>query len=152
MKATLRSAHQHPYKRIRSTANPGGAGHSWLKSYFKIDTMPKGCKAFRADDDNEHKELLEQILSDLNLPELAQHKKMRRMFVPSKITDNKILLENDPQYPVKLMELGSVDAVKAWLAGDWDIMAGAYFTEYSSTRHVIHPFKVPQHWVRFRSS
>ena len=151
MKATLRSALPHPYKRMRSTANPGGAGHAWLKSYFNIDKNPKGLHAFRPKDDEEHAELLEQILIDLDLPELSAHKKMRRMFVPSKITDNKILLESDPDYPVRLMELGSADAVRAWLAGDWDILAGAYFTEYSSVRHVMKPFTIPEHWVRFRS-
>ena len=152
MKATLRSAHKHPYKRIRATANPGGAGHTWLKSYFKIDELPKGCVAFRPEEeDDEHKALLEEILKDLNLPDLSAHKKMRRMFVPSKITDNKILLEQDPDYPVRLMELGSKEAVKAWLAGDWDIMAGAYFTEWSRRKHVITPFEVPTHWVRFRA-
>ena len=151
MKATLRSAHNHPYKRIRSTANPGGAGHSWLKSYFQIDKHPNGCIAFKANDQGEDAEMLEQILKDLNLPDLKSHKRMRRMFVPSKITDNRILLENDPDYPVKLFDLGSADMVKAWLAGDWDIMAGAYFTEYANARHVLKPFEIPQHWTRFRS-
>ena len=151
MKATLRSAHNHPYKRMRCTANPGGGGHAWLKKYFKIDVKPKGCVAFRPQEEDEHAEMLEQILQDMDLPSLDKHKKMRRMFVPSKITDNKILLNNDPDYIARLMDLGSKDAVKAWLAGDWDIMAGAYFTEYSATRHVLKPFTIPETWMRFRS-
>lgn len=148
MHACLRSAHHHPYKRIRATANPGGAGHAWLKEYFHIDTNPKGYVIFEPE--LEHKEMIEQILQDQGLGSIEDIPAMRRMFIPSKVKDNKILLENDPSYIARLFNLGSEEMVKAWLDGDWEVFAGSYFTEFN-TRHIIKPFEVPTHWVRFRA-
>jgi len=46
---------------------------------------------------------------------------------------------------------GSESLVKAWLEGDWSVITGAYFSEWSTEKHVIKPFIVPQNWTRFRS-
>jgi len=35
--------------------------------------------------------------------------------------------------------------------GDWDVVEGAYFSEWSKDQHVVAPFAVPSHWLRFRS-
>ncbi len=35
---------------------------------------------------------------------------------------------------------------KAWLDGEWDIAAGAYFTTWRHEAHVIPAFPVPKHW------
>jgi hypothetical protein len=37
------------------------------------------------------------------------------------------------------------------LKGDWDVIAGAFFPEWSRERHVIAPRELPKHWMRFRS-
>jgi hypothetical protein len=73
------------------------------------------------------------------------------MFIPSSVYDNKILLESDPMYIARLKEIGSPELVRAWLEGDWNVITGSYFPEFNVTKHVIEPFKIPRHWVRFRS-
>jgi hypothetical protein len=73
------------------------------------------------------------------------------MFIPAKVTDNKILLQNDPGYIARLREVGSPELVKAWLEGDWNVITGAYFPEFSTAEHVIDPFDIPAHWMHFMS-
>lgn len=139
LKACLRQAAEGvPFKRIRCSANPGGVGHHAVKSYF-VDPAPKGM------------ELLESEVT-VNLPNGTTYvEKTTRMFIPSKVNDNKILMLNDPGYIARLHEIGSPELVRAWLEGDWSVITGAYFPEFSLQKHVIAPFKLPEHWVRFRS-
>lgn len=127
LKACLRQAGVHvPVKRIRATANPGGAGHHAVKSYF-IDDAPGGFKVIENADG------------------------FTRMFIPSRVTDNLALLKNDPTYVENLKQVGSPELVRAWLEGDWSVIAGAYFTEFSINRHVIKPRELPKDWIRFTS-
>ena len=70
MKGCLRSAAAIPDKRIRATGNPGGAGHQWVKAYFGIDRYPLG-------------------MEPIDDPETG----MTRMFIPSRLSDNLILLK-----------------------------------------------------------
>jgi hypothetical protein len=76
-----------------------------------------------------------------------------RMFIPSKTKDNQILLLNDPEYRnrIKAATGGNESLRKAWLEGDWNIIAGAFFDCWSTARHVIRPFQVPDHWAKFIS-
>lgn len=128
MKARLRSAHDIPNKRIRASGNPGGAGHQAVKSYFQIDAYPMGGRVIR------------DPLSG-----------SRRMFIRSRLSDNKILLHNDPRYADRLHGMGSPQLVRAWLDGDWAVVAGAFFPEYSTPRHVVAPFAIPSEWTRIRA-
>jgi hypothetical protein len=82
-----------------------------------------------------------------------------RIFVPSTVFDNKILLENDPNYIANLGMLPEAE-MKALLEGDWDSFNGQVFSEWrnDSTHyldqlwtHVIEPFPIPKEWRRFRS-
>lgn len=122
LKACVRSAMGVPDKRIRCSANPGGKGHHWVKQYF-VDPCPIG----------------------------GMYIENKRMFIRSLLTDNKILTSNDPEYEENLRELGSEELVRAWLEGDWNVITGAYFPEFSIAKHVIRPFAIPRHWTRFRS-
>lgn len=115
-----------PTKRIRCSGNPGGPGHQWVKDRF-VDINRLGHTPIRD----------------------AQTGKWR-MFIPSKVQDNRILMENDPHYINALRGVGSLALVKAWLDGDWDVVAGAYFTEFGSP-HIVQPCYLPPHWVRFGS-
>jgi hypothetical protein len=124
LKACVRSAQGVDNKRIRASANPGGVGHHWVKEYF-INDAPMGMQIIGARQD--------------------------RMFIPSKLTDNKILMENDPEYIENLRELGSEELVRMWLDGDWSVITGAFFPEFSLKKHVVQPFVIPKHWMRFRS-
>ncbi len=122
LKACLRNAHGIK-GRIRSGGNPGGKGHIWVKARF-IDAMPP-YHLFKDDSG------------------------LERMFIPSKISDNKYLKDNQ-QYIALLKSSGSAELVKAWLEGDWNVVAGAYFDCWTN-KHVIKPFGIPKDWTRFRS-
>lgn len=126
LKARLRSAHPVPNKRIRATGNPGGPGHNAVKQYFRIDEYPNGGQIFETGGST-------------------------RLFIRSRLTDNQILLKNDPQYGERLKGLGSPELVRAWLEGDWGVIAGAFFPEFNYDKHVIAPFEIPAHWSRFRA-
>ena len=124
IKACLRSASGKP-GRIRSSGNPGGKGHIWVKARF-IDIAP----AYHPFTD----------------PETG----LTRLFIPSKLSDNGYLRDNR-QYVSLLKSSGSKELVRAWLDGDWDVVAGAYFDCWDRNKHVIKPFMIPSTWTRFRS-
>lgn len=127
MRATVRSGH--PIKcGMRGTTNPGGSGHHWLKARY-IDPAPKGMK----------------VLID---PETEEE----YMFIPARLEDNKILMENDPSYERRIMGVGSAALVRAWRWGEWDIVSGGFFDDiFRFDTHIIPPFKVPEGWELRRS-
>jgi hypothetical protein len=126
----LRSAHGVPIQLIL-TANPGGVGQHWLRERYQLHPFPLKPKVlFR------------------KLPDGSIHK---FAVIPSRITDNKILLKADPGYKSRLYLVGSAQLVKAWLEGDWTAVEGAFFSEWSNAQHVLAPFALPTHWLRFRS-
>jgi hypothetical protein len=129
LKTRLRSAHPIPNKRIRATGNPGGVGHGWIKKYFSLDRHPLGSVVIEPDGEGGN----------------------RRMFIRSRVQDNKILLANDPGYIARLKDLGSEVLVKQYLEGDWSVVAGAYFNEFSPNKHIVAPFAIPKDWMRYRS-
>lgn len=129
LNAALRSARGIPTQ-MHLTGNPGGAGQGWLKQRF-IDPAPDGFK----------------IITDTFL----DGSKRSRVFIPAKVTDNKILLENDPNYIGNLYMVGSKALVQAWLAGDWNAVEGAFFDSFDLTKHVIKPFTIPPHWYKIRA-
>src|SRR5581483_7201787 len=125
LKARLRSAYNVPNKRVRSSGNPGGPGHQTVKAYFRIDQHPLGGVIF-------------------------EEGGATRLFVRARLKDNQILLKADTGYEDRLRGLGSPELVRAWLEGDWNVVAGAFFPEFSETKHVIPPFEIPEHWARIR--
>jgi len=127
LRGRLRSAHPVSRKRIRSSANPGGVGHHWLKAKF-VTPAPLGGVLLKDPDTN----------GDV-------------MFIRAKLADNKILVANDPQYRERLKGMGSEALVKAWLDGNWDVIAGAFFAEFDVEKHVVPPQHLPEDWPRFRS-
>lgn len=124
--ATLRSAHGVPVG-IRLTGNPGGPGHLWVRHRY-IDHAPLGY----------------QVITDARTG-------LQRVYIPSRVSDNPALTAGDPGYVARLKSVGSEALVRAWLEGDWSIIQGAFFDEWSMARHVIDPFAIPEHWVRFRA-
>jgi hypothetical protein len=126
LKTRLRSAHGVANMRIRATGNPGGLGHGWIKQYWQIDKFPLGS---------------------VLIPKDVQGG--NRMFIRSRVQDNKILMEQDPEYIERLKGLGSEALVQQYLDGDWNVIAGAYFPEFRVDKHVIQPFPIPKTWMRF---
>lgn len=71
-------------------------------------------------------------------------------FISATIYDNKVLLENDPGYVSMLNNL-SEGLRAAWRDGNWDMLAGQYFSEFNRNVHVIEPFEIPGHWKKYRT-
>jgi hypothetical protein len=126
MLSTLRSAAGVPCT-VRLTGNPGGVGHIWVKARY-IDIGPP--------------------MTPYTDPETG----FTRMFVPSRLQDNAILTKSDPGYRNRIMAAtyGNEALRKAWLEGDWNIVAGAFFNCWSS-QMVLRPVELPEWWTRFRS-
>jgi hypothetical protein len=128
MMATLRSGHGIPCS-FRATGNPGGPGHNWVRERY-IDPAPLGYKIIE-----------EQFKSPLDGTVITRE----RVFIPSLLSNNKYL---GAEYVANLQMSGSPELVRAWLEGDWSIIAGAYFPEFSIAKHVIKPFPIPAHNTR----
>lgn len=127
MISTMRSAHGVPCS-MRLTANPGGVGNSWLRSRF-IDVAPPYAPWIDKDDG------------------------LTYMHIPSKTDDNQVMLSSDPRYKNRLLAAtkGNEELRKAWMLGRWDIVAGAFFSQFDREQHVIKPFHIPAHWTRIRA-
>lgn len=147
LKACLRNGSAFiPVKRIRSTGNPGGAGHGWVKERF-IDPAPEGYLPI------DEVLYVNNISGAISYDEIEGFEKQTssRMFIPSRVQDNQILLKNDPFYISRLAQTGGAALVRAWLMGDWDAIDGAYFDGYSKQKHVLPSFVIPAHWYRIRA-
>ena len=118
----VRGANNFP-KQIKSSTNPGGVGHSWVKARF-VDASVAG-RAFVGEDG------------------------MSRIFIPALLDDNRFLAVGDPDYKRRLLALPDRER-RALLYGDWNIFEGQYFTEFSS-RHIIEPFEIPKSWRKYRT-
>jgi len=123
LKGCLRSAAGVPTQMFL-TANPGGPGHSQVKSRF----MPKGVKPG-------------QVITD--------DTGNTCVFIPSNVEDNKILCDNDPDYVNSLRSIKDPALRKAWLEGDWDVVLGGFFGDvWNPFTHVVPQFRPPAHWPR----
>lgn len=140
LRATLRSAVGVPVG-MRLTGNPGGPGHNWVKARY-IDPDPRGYQIITEE-------------AEIEVDGVKQIVSLSRVFIPSKLGDNALLLRNDPTYVLRLRQAGSEALVKAWLEGDWSIVDGAFFSEFSEALHVV-PYQevlanIPPGALRFRA-
>lgn len=129
----VRGVNSYP-KMVKSSTNPGGIGHTWVKSRF-ID----GCAP-----------------NEVCIDEKTGAK---RLFIPSFVGDNIFLMRADGDY-VKRLEQLPENEKKALLYGEWDIFDGQVFTEWKNSllgkktrrwSHVIEPFDIPKSWRRYRA-
>lgn len=116
-------------KRIYYTCNPGGPGHGYIKRLF-ID------RRYEPGENGEN-----------------------YVFIPARVTDNRVLLARQPEY-VKQLEALPPKLRAAWLEGKWDVLAGQVFQEFTDDpahyedrrySHVIRPFRIPREWNVYRS-
>lgn len=129
---------------IRATCNPGGIGHGWVKERFITAAPPMTP--------------IEESYTVKTPRGKTITMKRRRVFVPSTVFDNQILLDNNPEYLASLSMMPEAER-NALLYGSWDSFDGQVFREwvndpvhYDDQRwtHVIKPFRVPAHWRIFR--
>lgn len=122
MISRCRGANPYP-KCIKSSTNPGGVGHNWVKERF-IDIGAPNV---------------------IHTCKLETGETTTRIFIPSLVQDNKFMLTYDPDYIKRLDALPEKER-KALKYGDWDIFDGQFFTEFKRDIHVIEPFKIPKDW------
>jgi hypothetical protein len=137
LRATLRSAVGVPVG-LRLTCNPGGPGHQWVKDRY-ISPNKRGYEVLR-----------EKFIN----PFTGEEMWTERVYIPSRITDNPLLMRNDPLYIARLQQQGSAQLVKAWLEGDWDIILGAFFDCFDASKHVLSDDwlrRIPHDALRFAS-
>lgn len=129
-------------KRIYYTCNPGGVSHGYIKRLF-----------------------IDKKYEDGEVPEDYS-------FTQALVTDNKALMESQPDY-IKQLEALPPKLREAWLYGRWDIFEGQFFEDFRLTpdldlcanagitpeqaleqrrfTHVIEPFEIPRGWNIMRS-
>lgn len=127
MISRCRGANNFP-KMIKSSTNPGGVGHTWVKARFIDIGEP----------------------NTIHEVENENGTTTTRIFIPSLVQDNKFLLKSDPDYVRRLDNLPEKER-KALKYGDWDIYDGQFFPEFNRRVHVIEPFDIPNNWDRYIS-
>lgn len=115
-------------RQLAGSANPGFAGHPWVKKRWVNLCGKKGERVH---------------FYDTNVPGLGTVTRSRE-FIPSKVTDNPIYA-NDADYMAALMNLPD-RMRRCLLDGDWDAATGAALDEMDESRHMITPFQIPSHW------
>lgn len=140
LRATLRSPTGVPVG-MRLTGNPGGPGHNWVKARY-IDPDKRGYRVITES-------------CQVEIDGLSSTISLDRIFIPSRLKDNRLLMENDPTYVLRLRQSGSEALVRAWLEGDWDVIDGAFFSEWDDNLHVLSTVewlnRIPANALRFRS-
>jgi phage terminase large subunit len=121
MVSRVRGANDFP-KAVKSSTNPGGVGHSWVKARF-IDVSPP-------------------------VTEYTDELGQTRIFIPALVQDNIFLMEKDPTYVNRLQMLDE-NTRKALLYGEWELFEGVYFTEFNRDKHVINPIPIPDNWTKY---
>lgn len=117
-------------RKYRSTTNPYGIGHNWVKRRWQLPSM-RG-KAVEVTEAGET---------------------YVRMSIHGALSENRILLDADPGYLARLRAAARNPAeLSAWIHGSWDITAGGMFDDLWDARtHAVEPFDVPHTWRITRS-
>lgn len=110
-------------RKYRSTTNPYGKGHNWVKKRFQLPHA-RG-----------------KIIRTSGEPD--------RVAIHGNIIENRILLDADPEYINRIRAAASNPAqVEAWLNGSWEITSGGMFDDLWATKtHVFEPFPIPKAWT-----
>ena len=111
------------FPRILYGTNPGGIGHHYFKQNF-VDVAQNQVIKAPVDDGG-----------------------MTRTYIPAKLTDNKVLMETDPDYADRVRGLGDSRMAEALIEGDWEILSSGGFSDlWRKDVHIIKPFKIPHTW------
>ncbi len=128
LKSCVRSNVKGLRPQMLNTGNPGGPGTGWVLDRFvePIDgegrTIPPNTS----------------IITRSWNPFLNREVETSRIFIPSKLKDNPKMLEADPLYYNRLMELPETLRA-AYLDGDWHSLSGPYFSDFRPIRREGEP-------------
>lgn len=115
---------RHRWPRILMPTNPGGVGHSFVKSTY-IDGRP-----------------------EMEIFTLAPEEGGRTcIFIPAKLSDNPSI--NPTEYRMALLGLKRQELIDAMLEGKWDIPIGSFLPELDHRKHIIPEFEIPNHLFKF---
>lgn len=103
---------------VFATTNPDGPGNKWVKNRWNIPNRPGE----------------DPIVSKKGTKTLV--------FIPSRIEDNTVLMEKDPEYINQLNSISDDDLRRAWLEGSWEGFntKGAYYSkelEQARTNYIL---------------
>ena len=104
-----------------------GVGHRWVRRLFIDRQYKTNCKN---PEENENPD--------------------DYTFIFATVDDNQILLKKSPTYLRTLANMPE-DLREAYRYGNWDIIGGNYFKEFTIGKHTTAPFPIPPHWPRYRS-
>lgn len=125
LQSRLRTTKIGLHPQVKSCSNPGNIGHGWVKRRF-----------------------IEDVPNDTIIQRESNSMPYTTIFIPSKVQDNKYIMERDPFYINRLMSLPEKER-RELLEGDWDTASGQAFSELRRDIHVIEPFKLPAYTEMF---
>ena len=134
-----RTTNPHVPIKIRSTTNPYGAGHNWVKARWRLDGCPRA------------KQVIGEVIDDATDDD--GETEPPRVAIFGRLEENRILMRADPKYAQRIRASASNPAMAdAWLRGSWDIVAGGMFdAQWSKDVHLLEPFQIPESWRIDRS-
>ena len=106
LRASCRSKHADIKSQIFATTNPDGEGRKWVKARWSIPDMPTDI-----------------VVTNTGM--------MTRVFVPSTVEDNQILLNSDTNYLNTLNSIQDEELRNAWRYGSWSGfgLKGSYYKD-----------------------
>lgn len=121
MRGSLRNAHVENYKAtLYYFGNPGGLSDHYMKTRF--------------------------VMPDLTKWEPGERTQAHKyIFIPSRVYDNKYV----PQEYIDNLMSYEPSLRAAWLDGDWTVVEGQFFEQWSPEKHIIDSdWEVPDDWRR----
>lgn len=125
-------------RRYRSTTNPYGVGHNWVKLRFRLGGNRRSV-----------------LITDSRDPETGELEPPR-IAIHGHLDENTLLLRAEPDYKQKLVAAArNKSELQAWLHGSWDIVAGGMLDDVWDPAHHVLPnvplTRIPQGWRLNRS-
>lgn len=121
---------------VRSTTNPYGPGHAWVKKRF-IDAAPPG--------------VVHRVKTEVFNPQTQKKEWVEKtqVHIFGSYKENIYL---DPNYIADLENITQENRRQAWLYGNWNITAGGAFDDlWTVGVHVKPRFAIPRSWNCFRA-
>ena len=121
---------------VHSTTNPFGPGHNWVKKRF-IDSAPPGVVVKKSVEAFNPRTQKRELITRTQVRIFGSYKE--NIYLP-------------PEYIAELESMTNENRRRAWLWGDWDIVAGGMFDDvWDSDVHLIDRFPIPKGWTLDRS-